>query len=105
VIVRAITRASWASAGVLLVATALMVFDVYAAAGQPHYALAANGFLLAQLIALLLMYLRPRLRAGIVFIVVSVISIAGYQYVLLTAGTGLGDSLQFLLNRPVLVIV
>jgi signal transduction histidine kinase len=104
-ILRAITRAAWVAAGVLIVATGVMVFDVCAAVGRLSAAGAAIGFLAMQLAALALMYLRPWPRAGVFFLAVSLITIVGYQYVLLTAGLGLGDQLQYLLNRPVVAIV
>ncbi|HEU4808431.1 MAG TPA: ATP-binding protein [Homoserinimonas sp.] len=104
VILRAITRAGWMVAAVLLLATAVVVVDVLVHRGLGPASVPPVGFLAAQLAALALMFLRPRPRTGIIYIAVSVVSIAGFQLALLTTDPSLGDTSQFLLNRPIVAL-
>jgi signal transduction histidine kinase len=104
VILRAITKAGWAAAGVLLLATAVLVADFYAQRGLGISALAPIGFLSTQLAALVLLFLRPRPRTALIYVLTGVVSIAGYQLALLTADPALGETYQFLLNRPIVAL-
>lgn len=85
-------------------ATAIIVIDVLAQWGIPESAIAPVGFLAAQLLALVWVFLRPRARTAVIFIAVSAICIAGYQLTLLTAAPSIADPSPFLVNRPVMVI-
>jgi signal transduction histidine kinase len=104
VILRAITRAGWLVAGVLLVATAVLTLDAFASRGLAQHALAPVGFLFAQVVALVLLYLRPRPRTAIIFVVVSVICIAGFQHLLFTTAPFIDEVNPFLLNRPIVAL-
>ncbi len=104
VILRAITKAAWLVAGVLLVGTAIMVFDVYASGGQAAASVGPVALLIAQLAALALLYLRPRPRTGVIFLIVSLICIAGFQFLLLTTTPPTADIDPFLANRPIVAL-
>lgn len=103
-ILRAITKAGWAAAAVLLLATVVLVIDQLAHRGLGAAAIAPAGFLAAQLAALILMFLRPRPRTGIIYLATGVVSIAGYQLALLTIDPTIGDTSQYLLNRPIVAL-
>ncbi|MEX1077763.1 MAG: ATP-binding protein [Homoserinimonas sp.] len=104
VILRAITRTGWTAAGVLLLATAVMVVDVLGDRGLAQASLLPVACLLAQLAALILLYLRPGARTAIIFMAISVISIAGFQLVLFTVDPSIGESSQYLVNRPIVAL-
>jgi signal transduction histidine kinase len=104
VILRAITRAGWMVAAVLLVATAIMVLDVLASRGLHGAAVAPIGCLVAQLAALALVYLRPRPRTAITFIVVSVVCIAVFQLSLFSAVPAVDEIYPYLANRPIVAL-
>lgn len=104
VILRAITRAGWLVAGVLLVATAVLTLDAFASRGLAQHALVPVAFLGAQVVALVLLYLRPRPRTAIIFVVVSVICIAGFQYSLFTTAPFIDEVNPFLVNRPIVAM-
>lgn len=104
VIVRAVSKGSWATAAVLLIATGFMSVDVLGAAANAGAAAAPIGFLLLQLTALAFMFARPSYRTGIVYIVASVTCIAGYQLVLFMAEPGIAAVSQFIINRPIVAL-
>lgn len=91
-------------AAVLLIGTAVMVVDVLADRGLGRAAIAPLGFLVAQLAALTLLYLRPRPRTGVIFIVVSIVCIAGFQLALFAALPSVGEIHPYLANRPVVAL-
>src|SRR5690606_38701727 len=104
VILRAITRAGWLVPGVLLLVTAVLTLDAYASRGMAPEALAPIGVLAAQLAALALLYLRPRPRTAVIFLTVSVLCVAGYQYLLFTTAPFVDEINPFLLNRPIVAM-
>ncbi|MHA6669068.1 ATP-binding protein [Homoserinimonas sp. A447] len=104
VILRAITKAGWAAAAVLLVATVVLVADEFTNRGLGLAVIAPIGFISAQLAALILLFLRPRPRTAIIYVVTSVVGIAGYQWALLTADPTIGETYQYLLNRPIVAL-
>lgn len=104
VILRAITRAGWLVAGVLLVATAVLTLDAFASRGPTHLALPPMAFLAAQLAALVLLYLRPRPRTAVIFVVVSVICIAGFQLLMFTTAPFIDEMNPYLANRPIVAM-
>lgn len=104
VILRAITRAGWLVAGVLLIGTGVLVLDLFASRGQIQESVAPVGFLAAQLAALVLLYLRPRPRTGAIFVAVSVVCVAGFQSFLFTAAPFVEEVDPFLLNRPIVAM-
>ena len=91
-------------AAVLLLGTAVMVANVYAAVGLGAAALAPIGFLGAQLAALLLLFLRPRPRTGVIYLVVSVVCIAGFQLLIFTTMPTVDQIHPFLANRPIVAL-
>lgn len=105
VILRAVTRAGWATAGVLLIGTMIMVTDASAAYGQAASAVAPVSLLMAQLLALILMYLRPSRLTGALFIGLSVVVVVGYQLLLFTGQPELAENTQYLLNRPIVAMI
>jgi len=104
VILRAITRAGWLVAGVLLIGTAVLVLDLFTTRGLAQDAFAPVGFLFAQLAALVLLYLRPRPRTAVIFLVVSVICVAGFQLLLFTTAPFIEEVDPYLLNRPIVAM-
>lgn len=104
IILRAITRAGWAAAGVVLLAAAVMVIDVLGSQGALGASVAPLGFLAAQFAALVLLYLRPRPRTGVIFLIVSVACIAGFQLALFTAVPTIDDASRYLVNRPIVAL-
>jgi signal transduction histidine kinase len=104
VILRAITRAGWLVAGVLLVGTAVLVADIFAERGQQQGAISPVLCLVAQLAALGLLFLRPRPRSAVIFVVVSLISIAGFQYLMFTTAPVIDEINPFVLNRPIVAL-
>ena len=104
VILRAITRAGWATAAVLLLFTGVMVVDVMASHGVASASIAPLGFLTAQFAALVLLSLRPQARTGVIFLIVSVACIAGYQLALFSADPTIDDASRFVVNRPIVAL-
>ena len=104
VILRAITRAGWVVAAVLLIGTAVIVVDVLASFGQVQTAIAPIGCLLVQLAALALLFLRPRPRSAIIYLIVGVACIAGYQLALFSAAPAAAEIDPFLANRPIVAL-
>lgn len=91
-------------AAVLLLGTAIMVLDILLSRGLGSAAVPPLAFLAVQLAALILMFLRPRPRTGVIFIAVSVVSVAGFQLSLLTVDPSVAEASQYLLNRPIVAL-
>src|SRR5690554_5166880 len=69
-----------------------------------QHAVVPAAFLVAQLAALILLYLRPRPRTAVIFLAVSVICVAGFQLSLLTTAPFVNEVNPFLLNRPIVAM-
>ena len=104
VILRAITRAGWVVAAVLLIGTAVIVVDVLASIGLVQAAITPIACLVVQLAALALLYLRPRPRFAIIYIVVGVVCIAGFQLALFSAAPSAAEIDPYLANRPIVAL-
>ena len=81
-----------------------MVADVMSRHGDAEAAIAPLGFLAAQLAALTLLYLRPRPRTAVLFIIVSVACVVGYEAALYSYGPTMSGASQYLANRPIVAL-